>query len=268
MNHLKRTLLGSLLMGTLLVSGCSYVEKLKARDQLNKGVNSYSGERYEEAVEFFQTAIRLDPELSVAYLYLATTYRAQFQPGSQSMANLQQAQKAISTFQKVLDMDPNVEDPLLAANAMANIATIYNGLGDYEKAKEWQLKRVDVEPGNPEPLYGIGTIDWQLAYDKTGMTGENVEYLTEEEAAQVHKDVEEGIQVLKQALDIRPDYHDAMQYLNLLYREKAKLTTDEEEKTKWQSEADKLALQALQIKRKQEAEAERARRSFSGGPES
>ena len=269
MNNLKGMLfLGSLLVGSILVSGCAYIEKLKARDQLNRGVNSYSGQKYEEAVEYFQTAIRLDPELSVAYLYLATTYRAQFQPGSQSMANLQQAQKAIATFQTVLDMDPSVADPGLAANAMANIATIYNGLGDYEKAKEWQLNRVDIEPDNPEPLYGIGTIDWQLAYDKTGMIGENVEFLTEEEAAQVQKDVEEGIQVLKQALDIRPDYHDAMQYLNLLYREKAKLTSDEEEKKKWQREADNLALKALQVKRRQEAEEERARRSFSGGPES
>ena len=35
--------------------------------------------------------------------------------------------------------------------------------------------------------------------------------------------VDEGIQSLNKALQLRPDYDDAMAYLNLLYREKADL---------------------------------------------
>lgn len=269
MNQLRGMLfLSSLVVVGILTSGCAYIGQLKARDQLNKGVNSYASQKYEESVEYFQEAIRLDPELSIAYLYLATAYRAEFQPGSQSIANLQQAQKAISAFQRVLDMDPDVEDPELVTNAIANIASLYKGLSDYENAKDWQRKRVSIEPDNPEPLYSIGTIDWQLSYEKTGMTGENVEYLSEEEAAEVRSIVEEGITVLQQALDIRPDYTDAMQYLNLLYREKGKLANDEKVKKEWDEKANKLALQALGIKRKQDEEAEKARRSFSGESES
>lgn len=269
MNQLKSVLILSfLLLVGMLVSGCNYIDKLQARDQLNKGVNSYHRQSYNEAEQHFQSAIQLDPELAVSHLYLATVYRAQFQPGSQSIANLQQAQKAIAAFQKVLDMDPDLEDTQSAATAIASISTIYKGLEDFDRAKEWQLKRVDLEPTNPEPLYGIGTIDWELSYAKTGMTGENVEHLTKEELAEVEKNVTEGIDVLKRALEIQPDYHDAMSYLNLLYREKAKLTDDDDEKKEWESEANKLALQALRIKRQKEEEAEKARRTFSGEPES
>ena len=100
------------------------------------------------------------------------------------------------------------------------------------------------------------------------MDGEGVTLLLEEEAEEVEEGeqvqetegqqrlrevsslVDEGIDYLKQALALRPDYVDAMQYLNLLYREKAKLTQDEEEKRGWEGEADKLALSALELKRK------------------
>jgi len=51
-----------------------------------------------------------------------------------------------------------------------------------------------------------------------------------------------------------------MQYLNLLYREKAKLTSNADEKKKWLREADGLALNAIAVKRKQEEDAEKQRK--------
>ena len=40
--------------------GCS---KLKARDELNKGVRSFKDAKYETAVEHFKNAVNLDPDL-------------------------------------------------------------------------------------------------------------------------------------------------------------------------------------------------------------
>ena len=99
------------------------------------------------------------------------------------------------------------------------------------------------------------------------MTGDNVENLTDEEKAEVNATVDEGVEALRKALEINPQYTDAMQYLNLLYREKGKLAADDEEKVNWEMEADKLALQALEMKRMQEEEAERAKRTFTGATE-
>ncbi len=39
--------------------------------------------------------------------------------------------------------------------------------------------------------------------------------------------IEEGIDNLKKAIQLRPDYDDAMAYLNLMYREKADLECDD-----------------------------------------
>lgn len=244
--------------------GCNLftiLDKLSARDELNKGVKAYSSQKFDEAVTHLQNAVDLDPELIDAELYLATTYRVQYQPGGQSMDNLQMAQEAIRIFERVLTKDPGNE------SSIANISGIYNSMGDYDMAKEWYRKQMEVNPSNPEPLYGIGTIDWQLSYDRTGMTGDNVENLTDEEKAEVNATVDEGVDALRKALEINPQYTDAMQYLNLLYREKGKLAADDEEKANWELEADKLALQSLEMRRVQEEEAERAKRTFTGATE-
>ncbi len=246
-------------------SGCgvlSLYDKLQARNELNEGVKDYASQKYNEAIEHFQASVALDPELVDAQLYLATSYRAQFVPGSQSLDNLQMAKQAISAFEVVLETDPK------NTTSMASIAGIHNSMGDYENAKIWYRKQLDADPTNPEPLYAFGIINWQLSYDKTGMTGENIEYLTEEENTGVTQLVDEGIGVLKEAIEIRPGYTEAMQYLNLLYREKSKLATEEEEKQNWELEADKLALEALEMKRKQDKEAELARRTISGAAKS
>ena len=44
----------------LSMGGCN---RLQARDQLNKGVESYKSARYEEAIGHFQKATELDPSL-------------------------------------------------------------------------------------------------------------------------------------------------------------------------------------------------------------
>src|SRR5579885_3173530 len=59
-------------------TGCN---KLRARDQLNKGVQAYKAAHYEEATEHFKNAINLDNDLKVAKMYLATVYAQQYVPG-------------------------------------------------------------------------------------------------------------------------------------------------------------------------------------------
>ncbi len=254
---------GTLLLLLPLLAGCarinSVMAKLEARDHLNKGVAAYTSGKYDDASEHFQAAIELDPDFLQAYLYLATAYRAQWIPGLPTPENQQRAERAIRTFEKVLEKEPE------NINAMANIAGIYSGLDEHDKAKDWYRKRLEVQPDNPEPYYGIATINWQLAHEETGNEGENAPNLEDERRAEVQQLVDAGVQALEKALELNPDYFDAMQYLNLLFRERAYLATEEEEKREWQKKADQLALQAIEVQRRIEAEEERRKRSFGGG---
>src|SRR5579872_3330798 len=83
-----------------LSTGCN---KLRSRDALNHGVQAYKGAHYSEAVDYFKTAVQLDPENSVPRLYLATAYMSQYIPGAVSPENVQLADEAKSNFEKVLE---------------------------------------------------------------------------------------------------------------------------------------------------------------------
>ncbi len=121
------------LLALLLISvtGCN---RLKARDQLNKGVQAFKNARYEEAVNHFQTSIELDPNYDQARLYLATAYSYQVVPNLDTPENLKIAQKAIDGFQQVLAKDPN------DLTALKQIASIYRNTKKLDLAKSMRRR--------------------------------------------------------------------------------------------------------------------------------
>src|ERR1700733_4493055 len=90
-----------------LAAGSSGCNKLRARDNLNKGVRAFTNAQYPEAVERFKTAVDLDPGFITARAYLATAYMQQYIPGADSPGNNKMAQAAFDNFKKVLDIEPN-----------------------------------------------------------------------------------------------------------------------------------------------------------------
>jgi tetratricopeptide (TPR) repeat protein len=196
------------LLSLLDFVGCS---KLKARDELNKGVRSFRDSKYETAVEHFRTAVDLDPELLNAHLYLAAAYASQYQPGGESPENKKIGEEAIKAYGSVLAKDPSNVD------CVKGIAGIYFNMRDFEKAKEYYLKTAQLQPSNPEPFYSIGNVNWVLCYDKQNP-------LPTEKKKEL---VEEGLANLNKAIENDPNYYNAYFYINLLLRQKAQVIIDE-----------------------------------------
>jgi tetratricopeptide (TPR) repeat protein len=233
------------------LSGCGFITKLRARDRLNKGVKAFSEQNYTDAATLFEESIKLDPEFEVARMYLATTYTSQFVPGSPDPRSREMALKAISTFEDVLKLETE-EGPNI--NAMLSIASLYYQLQEYEQSKDWCRRIQDVDPENAEALYRIAVINFDESIEMTGLQGENVEFMNEEEIGQTLQYVEEGLEAIARAIEMRPNYFDAMEYQNLLLREKAKFETDEESKAELIRQADLLAQQALVLRLQAEEE--------------
>jgi tetratricopeptide (TPR) repeat protein len=220
------TALAVALAGMVLsMSGCN---RLAARDQLNKGVEAYKSAHYEEAIDHFQQATRLDPSLPMAKSYLATALTMNIVPGLDTPENLKTAQQAIDIFEQVLAKEPN------DVNSMKQIGSIYYSIKKMDDAKEWQKKVLAVDPKDAEADYWIGSIDFREAHENVmkalgavGMidNGEgNVKApkkVMEEIKAENAALVEEGMNYLNQAVQNRANYDDAMTMLNLTYRRKA-----------------------------------------------
>jgi len=238
MNRIARfPVMAAAFLGMLtMVTGCN---RLKARDQLNKGVAAYKNAKYEEAIGHFQNAVNLDPSLPMARLYLATAYAQQVVPDLKTPENLKNANLAIQGFQGVLDKDPK------DISSLKGIAGLYFQIDEFDKAKEWQQKVLAVDPQDAEAAYTIGVIDWGVAHKNqvAALAAANMQdagdgnpkmpkdackKLTDQNSALVA----EGMQYLQKALDIRPNYDDAMSYMNLMYRQKANLECGNEQARK------------------------------------
>jgi tetratricopeptide (TPR) repeat protein len=251
----------------ILAAGLSGCNKLKARDLLNKGVAAFKAGQYDTAIEDFKQAKALDPGLINARLYLATAYASQYIPGAPSEQNIRLGTQAVNEFKEVLDVDPN---NLSAIDGIGSI--IFQMAGTpydpkkFEESKSYHKKHIELNPNHPEPYYWIGVIDWTLAFRANGEL--RAEYnrnnikkqlrdsdplppaLRAEYAAKYGALVDEGIAALQKAIQLRPDYDDAMAYLNLLYRRKADMVESAEERANLQKQADDLIDKVKEIKQK------------------
>jgi tetratricopeptide (TPR) repeat protein len=216
--------------------GCN---KLRARDQLNKGVQAYKNTHYEEAINHFQQAVELDPKLLNARLYLATAYVGQYIPGVDSPENVRVAEQAIDQFQRVIDAKPSREQKV---NSAKGIASLYFNMKKFEEAKKFNHMVSDLDPNDADPYYSIGVIDWTQSYAPRMEERAKLGLKPEEHLNPKNKDqkkvcdelrqknmpaIQEGIDSLKKAIELRPDYDDAMAYMNLMYREKGDLECDD-----------------------------------------
>jgi len=216
----------------LSTAGCN---KLRARDELNKGIKSYKNANYEQAINHFQEAVRLDENLKVAKLYLATAYAQQYVPGVDSKENMDNAKLAIAEYNNVLSNDPQ------NINSIKGIGYLYMNMKRWEDARTFYKKAIDLDPNDPELYYSVGFIDWSQSYKDAAEVKAAANMRVEDElkgkADQKYCDqikakdgaaVEEGMKMLQTAIDKREDYDSAMAYLNLLYRRKANDMTCED----------------------------------------
>jgi len=251
----------------ILVAGVSGCNKLKARDSLNKGVGAFKNGQYDTAIEFFKQARDLDPSLMNARLYLATAYASQYIPGAPSDANMKLGTQAVTEFKDVLNIDAN---NLSAIDGIGSI--IFQMAGTpydpkkFEESKTYHQKHIDLKPNDPEPYYWVGVIDWTLSfranneiradYNKNNIKKQVKD--TDPLPASVRGDytakygtiVDEGITDLQKAIQVRPDYDDAMAYLNLLFRRKADMVDSADERGNYLKQADDLVDKVKEVKQK------------------
>jgi hypothetical protein len=260
----------------LSTTGC---KKLEARDNLNKGVGAFKNAKYSDAVNFFTSAVTLDPNYTTARLYLATAYMSQYIPGAESPENTGYWKNALDQFQKVLEQSPK------DTTALESIASLYiqssQGVNDLtiknqrlDEAASWYKKLSEADPTNKTAYYSQGFIVWAKWYPelmaakaKLGMRPEDPGPIKDKKVKAELKEkygamIQTGIDDLKKALEIDKEYDDAMAYLNLLYRERADLADSPAEYNKDIETADMWVQKTLETKK---AKAEKAQKAGSTG---
>jgi tetratricopeptide (TPR) repeat protein len=207
------------------------------RTELDLGVAAYKNNQFDEAARHFRKATELDPTQTVARMYLATAYVSQYIPGVETKDNRLLAEQALEQYQHVLESDAPAGSKINSAKGMGYL---YLNLKKFDEAKSYYQRASGLDANDPEPYYSIGVIDWTDCYQprmeaRTRLKLQPDENLNprnpdqkkvcDELRAKNLATVEEGIDTLKQAIQLRPDYDDAMAYL--MYRERADVQCDD-----------------------------------------
>jgi tetratricopeptide (TPR) repeat protein len=260
----RATAAALLVAAVTVLAGCN---KIKSRQEIKRGNEFFKAQQYQAALASYENASRLDPGEAKLKKSIGIAYMALYQPGSKHPKDIEFANKAIQNLKEYLQAHPEDRrareflvsmylstdryDDAIAfyqervktdpkdAKAVGSLAAMYFKKGDFDRGMEWEQKLAASDPANPEPYVMIGVQAWDRSY-----------HYPDIDAATRNKIVDQGLAALDKALKIKPDNFDALTYMNLLYREKAKIETDPAKQQEFIASADKFRQQALDLRKK------------------
>ena len=261
------------LLALPLLGGC---RRLQARVELKKGNSLYQQEQYSAALVEYKKGLELDPSDTFAWRSVGLAALALYRPGDDSPKNLEYARTATDAFEKYLKEEPEdakVQDYLMSIlvnakqyqKALAFVDTLQQQHPAEADDPKWNKYRVNVliqagrlpdaeqlalkTPGPEQPvsLYSIGVEAWHRVFNNN-----TIDYATKQQL------VDLGLRALRKAVEIKPDYFDAMFYLGLELREKAKLETDGNARTADVDEAETWLKKGLELRKKAQPAAPKA----------
>jgi tetratricopeptide (TPR) repeat protein len=146
-------------------AGCSLVNKIRAKNELNETAKAYKLGQFDVAEQHARKALAIDPSNPTAPIFLARVIHQQYKPGVDQPDNVQRAKDAIQAYQAVLQRDPNNEEAYKA------ISVLYAAIKDEDNLRAWIMKRAT--DGNQPPekraeAYAIlAGKDWDCSYKVT-----------------------------------------------------------------------------------------------------
>jgi tetratricopeptide (TPR) repeat protein len=191
-------------------------------------VNAYGADKLNDPSQqepILRQMIEMDPTDVANYSVLANVY--------EQSGDYEQAEQLLIKAREIKPNDPAV---------YTSLANFYNRQGDFEKTMEALHARAEKEPDNPEAFYIISTYYWDKANkDYTVPQPERVKF------------VQEGYKAVDRALELKPDYPEALTYKGLLLRQEALLIKDPARQQQLVKEADTYRDRAMEIQKKQRA---------------
>ena len=170
-----------------------------------------------------QQMIQLDPNDTTNYFMLAKIY--------EDNGNLDQAE---AMFNKAKEVKPK------DATVYQQLAGFYQRQGEFDRLIAAVQQRAELEPNNPEAHYSIASYYWDEAYRNTRLS-----------EAQKRDYIQKGMEEVEKALQIKPDYVEAIVYKGLLLRLQAGMEKDLKKQQELLKEATQLQEKAAEMKKKQ-----------------
>jgi len=200
-------------------------DKTLGRRSLEFLVAAYGAEKLNDpgkAEPVLQKMIQTDPSDPANYFALAKLY--------EDAGAYEAAEQMLIRAKEAKPGDPAV---------YMTLAGYYNRQGQFDKTIDALEQRAVKEPNNPEAYYTISTFYWDKAFRDPRL-----------KEAEKKDFVQKGIQAVDRALQIKPDYAEALVYKGLLLRLEANMEKDRDKQQALLKQADQLRDKATEIRKK------------------
>jgi tetratricopeptide (TPR) repeat protein len=169
--------------------------------------------------------IKMDPKETSSYFGLANIY--------EQSGDYERAEKMLTDAR---DARPN------DSAVYMQLAGFYNRQGEFAKTMDALNARAAQEPNNPEAHYTIATYYWEKAYrDFTTPEPDKVKF------------VKQGLESVDKAIQLNPNYFEALTYKNLLLRVQANLEKNPARQQELLKEANQWRDKAQEVRNKAKA---------------
>jgi tetratricopeptide (TPR) repeat protein len=256
-------------------AGCTLINKVRAKNELNETARAYREGKFEEAEQHARKALSYDPDSRTAAIFIARVLHQQYKPGIDAPDNVQKARDAIAAYQHILEQDPNNDEAYKA------ISVLYAAIKDEAKLRDWIQKRAvdpNMAPEKRAEAYGIlAGKDWDCSYKVTELPDVKI---TSNEGGKptvtykkpkdqkdfdaIQKCVVRGLEEAETAIKLDPNNESAWSYKTNLLLEAAKqaeMDGNADKKNQYQKQADVAGQRATALaeqRRKKEEAAEAA----------
>lgn len=263
----------ALILLLLVSAGCN---KFKSREEVREGNTYFKVGKYDTALAKYNLAMQLDPDAKKILLNVGLAYMGLYQPGSKAPQDVEYSQKAIDSLRGYLQAYPD------DSKAAEYLVTLYNLTGRTDDAIAFYKDFVTKHPNDPKAQESLANLyfqrpetfndglaamqqaialtpsksDLKALYETIGAQAWDKAYhfpdLTSDQKAPI---ITAGITAINKALDIDPNYEQALAFINLLYREQAAIETDPNKKQQDTDMADQYRAKAMAIVQAQQAQA-------------
>jgi hypothetical protein len=254
-------------------AGCTLVNKVRAKSELNDTAQAYRDGHIEEAEQHAKRALYLDPDSMTARIFIARINHQQYKQGVDTPENIAKAKEAIEAYKQVLQKDKSNEEAYKA------ISVLYAFIKDDQHLREWIMARAnDSSMSNQKRAEAYAILsgkDWDCSFKVTELPdvkqtateggSPKVTYKKPREQKdfdKIQRCVVQGLQEAETSIKFDPNNESAWSYKTNLLLESAKIAKmngEEDKATQFQKQADvagKRAAALSEERRKREEAAQ------------
>jgi cell division septation protein DedD len=216
--------------------------------------DAYNHGDFQTAIQHFEIAVHANPADMNAKLFLADAMIRQHNAAGE-MAGGPLVTGARAQYLEVLAQEPR-NKPALESMVLTSIEA-----KQFPEAHDWIAKLIQADPKSKTAYYTAGFLDWVTVYPEyqrarleAGMPQHDYSIPDQNLRRSLRErflpQIEDGLRMLQTALQLDPDYDDAMAYMNLLCRLKSGIVDSSNEAADLYAQADRWVGKAIETKRR------------------